>query len=288
MEIIRFFFIISLLIVYPKKILNQELKATLLLETSCVEKTKTNYLEDYNHYLSFKPKSRILRKQKILYFHGFIDNRLLSELKKEKTSILILNSSGGLSNPTKNIAKFIHENNISTYVPPLTKCSSACAILWASGTYRALGLGSSLMFHAPRIPSFCFYQNKLYKEANGDYFKLSKKIKKLKRNLSTNDNYTVGLLMDWLGVEFIDWYLVNREKIDPKEWGNLLRTRDVEISANEAFNKKYSHQLVGSMYENYIYIKNIPIKIKFMKKKEIKFRNHIQKNYVSMPSLSRN
>ena len=60
-------------------------------------------------------------------------DEILEEIKAKKPKKMILNSYGGDLPSAGRLARYIHENNISTYVSEISVCKSACVILFLAG-----------------------------------------------------------------------------------------------------------------------------------------------------------
>ena len=76
----------------------------------------------------------------IVMFTGYIKademDEILVEIKAKKPKKMILNSYGGDLPSAGRLARYIHENNISTYVSEISVCKSACVILFLAGKKR--------------------------------------------------------------------------------------------------------------------------------------------------------
>jgi len=76
----------------------------------------------------------------IVMFTGYIKademDEILEEIKAKKPKKMILNSYGGDLPSAGRLARYIHENNISTYVSEISVCKSACVILFLAGKER--------------------------------------------------------------------------------------------------------------------------------------------------------
>ena len=60
---------------------------------------------------------------------------------------IIVSGQGGALMPAIEIGKFAHDMQMQTVVPPGQECSSACALLWAGGFHRSVGMGAQIGFH---------------------------------------------------------------------------------------------------------------------------------------------
>ena len=73
----------------------------------------------------------------IVIFTGFIKademNEILEEIKAKKPKQMILDSYGGDVPSAGRLARYIHDNGISTYVSGVAVCKSACVILFLAG-----------------------------------------------------------------------------------------------------------------------------------------------------------
>ncbi|MDC1269472.1 hypothetical protein N8Z71_03765 [Amylibacter sp.] len=71
---------------------------------------------------------------------GFIEteelDEMLAEIKMKKPKQIILDSYGGDTQSARYLARYIHDNNISTYVSKVAVCKSACVILFLAGKKR--------------------------------------------------------------------------------------------------------------------------------------------------------
>ena len=76
----------------------------------------------------------------IVIFTGFIKademNEILEEIKAKKPKQMILDSYGGDVPSAGRLARYIHDNGISTYVSGVAVCKSACVILFLAGKER--------------------------------------------------------------------------------------------------------------------------------------------------------
>ena len=71
---------------------------------------------------------------------GFITSNkaeeAITELRIKKPRAIILNSYGGDISGAVQLAKYIHENSINTWVPQNAVCASSCALIFLSGKER--------------------------------------------------------------------------------------------------------------------------------------------------------
>lgn len=260
LNVFIFIILVMTVLFVTKKTSNQNEVSYLTVTYDCIHKNAEKLASN-----SFKRKNstRFIREENILYVHGYIQDNILDQLKKHSTNLIVLSSLGGNFNSALKIAKYIRANNISTYIYPEAICASSCAILWAAGTHRAMGLHSSLIFHNPRISSLCLFVNNLSKIHKGDFSKISKILNYLKLESERLDNMGNLLLLDFLGVDFLDWYLSNRKDVfNKKTRNNLMKKSDVYLEASTAFKKGFSHEITGSIYENYTYVKNFKVSIR--------------------------
>ena len=76
----------------------------------------------------------------IVMFTGYIKademDEILEEIKAKKPKQMTLNSYGGDLPSAGRLARYIHKNNISTYVSEISVCKSACVILFLAGKER--------------------------------------------------------------------------------------------------------------------------------------------------------
>ena len=60
----------------------------------------------------------------------------ITQLKIKKPKAIILNSHGGEISGAVQLAKYIHNNSINTWVPPNAVCASGCALIFLAGQER--------------------------------------------------------------------------------------------------------------------------------------------------------
>ena len=60
---------------------------------------------------------------------------------------IVVSGQGGAIMPAIEIGKFAHDMHMPTVVPAGQECSSACALLWAGGVQRKVGIGAQIGFH---------------------------------------------------------------------------------------------------------------------------------------------
>ena len=60
----------------------------------------------------------------------------ITQLKIKKPKAIILNSHGGEISGAVQLAKYIHNNSINTWVPQNTVCASGCALIFLAGKER--------------------------------------------------------------------------------------------------------------------------------------------------------
>jgi hypothetical protein len=63
-------------------------------------------------------------------------DKILAEIKAKKPTQMILDSEGGNGHSARRLAKYVNDNNISTYISGVAKCRSACAIIFLAGKKR--------------------------------------------------------------------------------------------------------------------------------------------------------
>jgi hypothetical protein len=63
-------------------------------------------------------------------------DEMLAEIKAKKPTQMILDSEGGNGHSARRLAKYVNDNNISTYISGVAKCRSACAIIFLAGKKR--------------------------------------------------------------------------------------------------------------------------------------------------------
>jgi len=60
----------------------------------------------------------------------------ITQLKIKKPKAIILNSHGGEISGAVQLAKYIHDNSMNTWVPQNTVCASGCALIFLAGKER--------------------------------------------------------------------------------------------------------------------------------------------------------
>jgi hypothetical protein len=69
-----------------------------------------------------------------------------------KDPIIVLNSRGGWTGAAENIGHFIRGRKLTTLVRNGNECSSACTLIWISGSPHLLELEAKLGFHSTSFP----------------------------------------------------------------------------------------------------------------------------------------
>jgi len=60
----------------------------------------------------------------------------IKQLKVNRPKAIILNSNGGDISGALQLAKYIHDNRINTWVPQNSICASGCALIFLAGEKR--------------------------------------------------------------------------------------------------------------------------------------------------------
>lgn len=221
--------------------------------------------------------ARMVRRGEVLYVHGKIEATILEELKSKKTSVLVLNSGGGFLDPMREIASFVRENKITTYIPPGALCASACAQIFAAGVDRVMGYGSWLMFHQPRLVSPCLFQYQVVKAARHGPLIAEEIIRLRKASFERKFNKNNLILLEYLGIDFLDHYLFSLKKLEQNKIkkNNLLGGSDVYISAKKALRLGAIDRIDGSVYELNLTVNGHSVEIQKALKKPKRVREQV-------------
>ncbi len=124
-------------------------------ETANPDLAMMNYC--YNYSVHPTPKAYTMPKchykNKILYWDGAIDISLFYHLKYvyPNTARLELNSYGGNSLDSFEIAKLVREMNLTTSVRQNAVCMSACTVIYQAGIKRVAHDTALFMYHPGHI-----------------------------------------------------------------------------------------------------------------------------------------
>ncbi len=293
MSLIRFLLFISSFLFFSPFVVSDEL--AFLIDPVCREKFGyyDNILKHYHltndkkvlsDFIIYRPKAGLVRKNEVLYVHGQIESSIYDEIKKNKTSVLVLNSNGGFTLPMRKIANHVRKHKITTYVPPGATCASACAQIFSAGVQRIMGVGSRLIFHQPRQSMACYFQYLITKSSLKDPQKITSDIEKKKKELESLDNEMNLFLLEYLGVDFLDHYLSYLKPLDKNQIkpGHLLGMNDISVPAQTALKSRIIHKIDGSGLELSLFIDDHSIDLqtalKKPKKRKTKKANFAYKN----------
>ena len=94
-----------------------------------------------------------LNDDSVMYIKGQIYDTHVRQLRKRQKTLkyLVLNSPGGGVDNAYNISLMVKYNGIITVIPPKSRCSSACTLIFQAGKERHASKTSLLMYHGVRL-----------------------------------------------------------------------------------------------------------------------------------------